>query len=693
MRNTWRMLLSSVAVMCWLIAIAGCSGSGGSSGSGVPATGTTSVTGVVSDGYLQGAKVFIDTKGNKKWDSSMPYATTDATGKYVMSNVSSARLAKYPVVVEVPAGAVDADRGTVTQPYVLQAPAGKPDFVSPLTTMVQHEVETKGVTADQAEAKVKQNLGLSATTSLFKDFKANQTTAVNDEYKHAANVAMVVATAIAQNKAVIDAKVATLGLTGDQTAAVTKLILDTISQQVGTIVQQVLANVNTATGKLDPNIVTTLVTNSNVTVSTADTTALKQQLVMQNATTVPVSFKDAISGTGLFNIDSWQNWVNGQPTMAYEYQKILLGPQATDGTYPLSEAMFRYSNSAWTAYTGTDTKYYLTSTGWQLASDDAGQGAVTVNTDGSITWKHKIINYSMNVAAIMKNMSGVAIQPLVAPNGITVNSAAVFPGKSQAYKMSFTPLQTTYRLWPNANVQVSTGTSITKNATSLADIINASVWFSVGSNSMSVKFTGTGTTTGSTGTLSFYPIVPGAMGPTLSTTALPDTGTWTIQEPVAGYQVIVVNLPISMQQYMDSYQKTPILGVVSGAVLYGGLEYQGVTKQDRGFNYNKTAFDSILANFMAVNAPAPTQMVSKVSIEGYVRNASGIAVAGAVVGTSLDTVTTTTDANGHFFLQTNTAANYSSTPYTITITKTGYTTFSQPWNWGDHPMGQLFKLQ
>jgi len=469
---------------------------------------------------------------------------------------------------------------------------------------------------------------------------------------------------------------------------------------VGTIVQQVLANVNTTTGALDPTKVTTIVTNSNVTVSTTDPSALKQQLVMQNATTVPVSFKDAISGTGLFNIDSWRDWVNNQPTMVYEYQKILLGTQATDGTYPLSEAMFRYGSSAWTAYTGTDTNYFLTSAGWQLASDDAGQGAVTVNADGSVTWKHKTVNYSMNVAATMKDVSNVAIQPLVAPNGITVNSTAVFPTGSQAYKMSFTPLQTTYRLWPSAIAQVP-GTNGSRSATSLAEIITtyqdgtstqSSGWFSIGNKSMAVKFTGTGTTTGSTGTLKFYPVIFGTTGPTLGT-AIADTGTWKIDEPVSGYQVIVVNLPLSMKQYMDSYQKTPILGVVNGTVLYGGVEYQGVAQQDRGFNFNKTAFDSILASFTAASTPPPsTQTVSKVSIEGYVRDASGTPVAGAVVGTSLDTVTAQTDASGHFSLQTNTAANYSTTPYTITITKAGYTTFSQSWNWGDHPMGQLFKL-
>ena len=83
---------------------------------------------------------------------------------------------------------------------------------------------------------------------------------------------------------------------------------------------------------------------------------------------------------------------------------------------------------------------------------------------------------------------------------------------------------------------------------------------------------------------------------------------------------------------------------------------------------------------------------SYVSIEGAVFAEGGYPIAGAVVATSLDAQTATTDASGHFSLQTTTAANYSTTPYTITITKGGYPTFSQLWNWGDHPTGQVFNL-
>lgn len=96
---------------------------------------------------------------------------------------------------------------------------------------------------------------------------------------------------------------------------------------------------------------------------------------------------------------------------------------------------------------------------------------------------------------------------------------------------------------------------------------------------------------------------------------------------------------------------------------------------------------------MSGGSNPPPQNNSYVSIEGNVYAAGGTSpVAGATVSTSLDSQTATTDEFGHFFLQTSTPANYSTTPYTIMITKNGFQAFNQNWNWGDHPTGQSFNL-
>jgi hypothetical protein len=82
------------------------------------------------------------------------------------------------------------------------------------------------------------------------------------------------------------------------------------------------------------------------------------------------------------------------------------------------------------------------------------------------------------------------------------------------------------------------------------------------------------------------------------------------------------------------------------------------------------------------------------------KNGPGIAsspidpVAGAVVSTTLDSRTATTDASGTFDLQTSTAvsSNQSSQCYTITITAPGLPTFSVHGLWGGEPSNQVFIL-
>jgi hypothetical protein len=68
-------------------------------------------------------------------------------------------------------------------------------------------------------------------------------------------------------------------------------------------------------------------------------------------------------------------------------------------------------------------------------------------------------------------------------------------------------------------------------------------------------------------------------------------------------------------------------------------------------------------------------------------------VVGAVVSTSLDSRTATTDASGTFDLQTNTAVSSSTSSecYTITITAPGLPTYSQFALWG-RPSNQVFVL-
>lgn len=82
-----------------------------------------------------------------------------------------------------------------------------------------------------------------------------------------------------------------------------------------------------------------------------------------------------------------------------------------------------------------------------------------------------------------------------------------------------------------------------------------------------------------------------------------------------------------------------------------------------------------------------------VVIDGHVYGSNfNNPVSGAVVSTSLDSQTATTDLTGHFSLQTQTQTGTNGGCYTIKIVASGYPTFSVLGQWGDNPTNQTFIL-
>ncbi|WP_427912596.1 hypothetical protein ACPWT1_18500 [Ramlibacter sp. MMS24-I3-19] len=146
-------------------------GGGGGGGGGQPSTTAVAVT--VIDGAIRNATVCLDKNLNGACDSDEPSAKTDASGAASLQ-VDAADAGKYPVLAIVGTDAVDADNGAVTTAFVLKAPADKPAVVSPLTTLVQSQVEATGASTATAEAAIKAQIGLDV--SLFQDFTKSTTT-------------------------------------------------------------------------------------------------------------------------------------------------------------------------------------------------------------------------------------------------------------------------------------------------------------------------------------------------------------------------------------------------------------------------------------------------------------------------------------------------------------------------------------
>jgi hypothetical protein len=138
-------------------------------------TGNT-IAGIAADGYLKGAKVCLDLNNNGRCDEGEPSAITGEGGAFTLE-LGAVDGSAYPVVVEVTTDTIDEDlAGTVANGYTLRAPAGKHEFVSPLTTLIQTRIDQNpALDAEAAAQIVGLQLNVEQPDKLFSDFVAGGT--------------------------------------------------------------------------------------------------------------------------------------------------------------------------------------------------------------------------------------------------------------------------------------------------------------------------------------------------------------------------------------------------------------------------------------------------------------------------------------------------------------------------------------
>lgn len=145
--------------------IAGC---GGKSSSTPAAT----VSGVVADGHLSGAEVFLDMNGNYRWDAGEPKTTSSAGGAYAL-NVASSDQGHYPIVCRAVAGTtVDEDTGQPVQnSYVMSAPSGVTAFVSPMSSLIREKMAANpGMTMAEAVTQLRNQLNMPSDVDMLADY-------------------------------------------------------------------------------------------------------------------------------------------------------------------------------------------------------------------------------------------------------------------------------------------------------------------------------------------------------------------------------------------------------------------------------------------------------------------------------------------------------------------------------------------
>jgi len=186
-------------------------GGGGSTATTTTAVGGASnnivqLAGVVVDGYMKGATAFVDRNNNGQWDVEEPKAVTDIKGAFILTGLKAGD-ENYPIVVDIPATAIDSDTGkAVGKHSIMNAPAPKnllkKVVVSPITTLIKTVMDnTPNTDKYAAAAKVKKDLNLAnpASVDLFADYVAAKKTGnVNVvDYAKIHKVAQVIARTVA----------------------------------------------------------------------------------------------------------------------------------------------------------------------------------------------------------------------------------------------------------------------------------------------------------------------------------------------------------------------------------------------------------------------------------------------------------------------------------------------------------------
>ncbi|WP_092997479.1 hypothetical protein [Thiohalomonas denitrificans] len=543
---------------------------------------------------MSGATVCLDTNRNQKCDSDEPTAQTGAGGTFSLDVPDDIDANAYSIVVDVVAGTIDEDTGQpIVNPYILSAPAGKPGFVSPLTTAVQAAIERNPVlTSEEAEAQVKGQIGAGSDTSLFEDYVAAKKDTSNEsaaDYERLHKVAQVTAKVMAENQDAITTAASDAGLDIEQVYQdLLALVLDAVLDQLDESAQVV----DDSGDSFD-------IDTTEVTV--ADTTNIEEDLEeAANAT----SFTAVPVETVLASKANWvwserEEW-DGVSYDYYEYGEV--GFDSETGN--LAETLWEYNadTNAWENWTEDGIRLILTSNGWEHFSDNVSAWSVTFNDDGSASVSLGSNADNLKLTAAQLDVSGKKMQSFMQGKetglfGTKVPADAVFADDSIAYRVNWIANEDSYELdsWTdcddpsvyNGNCNVLWGHSTSGPATSFEELIfpdettaDSSYHYAHIGDELGARFIDDGR----------VQITDAANGNEVS------YGSWSYQT-VHGTKLMMVNVPDRFSSRLWEDEGQLFLAVQDGYVRQGEFTAAGEIAFDDDYWFNETAMDSLLSQF------------------------------------------------------------------------------------------------
>ena len=549
-----------------------------------PSPTTTDLPGKVADGYLVGATVCLDTNANMKCDTSEPAATSTAGGAFTLAVPDGVDASLHSIVVQVSETTVDEDTGAaVGKPFVLSAPAGESDFISPITTVVHGMLQLNpALTLDDAVAQVKLRIGASSDVNLFEDYVAAEdaSTAVADDYERLHRIAQVAAKTLAENQEVIMEAASTQGV--DTTESGVALLALVTNEAIGGL-ESAAAAVDETGDAFDVDA---------VTVQTADVTDLALQV--QQAETVASTTKITIQS--LMSQGAYWLWAStDEGESEYEHGFVKAGTEANR----IDESWSYYDSGSWVEGGAEDMSYHLTATGWAASADMAANYTVSYQSDGSAIFDDENTDFALKFSAAELDVAGQPIKDYLGYESHvmvadSISGNPVFSTGAKIYQVNFIVANDAYVLhsWTdcdptalyNGDCNVAWGALQGGPAHNFAELLYPAGgppvgnWFSVGTG-IEIRLVAGG------GVHVTDRIDP--QNPVVTFTP----GAWQYRT-VHDQQIIMITLPEQFTERLwDAGQQ--ILAVRDGYVRRGTFTPAGTPETFGEINFNEQAFEDI----------------------------------------------------------------------------------------------------
>ncbi|UOE82902.1 hypothetical protein LTQ03_19550 [Vibrio splendidus] len=425
----------SLLAVAIALGIAGC-GSDSSDSSTTDTGGSTatsaSLTAKAADGYLVGANACLDLNSNKVCDKDEPSAVTGDDGSFTIDNLTQEQLEQGTLLIEVVAGqTIDTDNPGVvlSKSYRLTAPP-KSEFISPLTTLIQNEIES-GSSLEEAKTAIQEKLG--TTLDLTQDYiEAKNNNDLADAQKAAFEnlhrVAQVTASVMAENT---DALSETAAGAGISVEALTALI----NEEVTRVLEEVVKNIEAAGENFNPSDIAGSINRDHIAI---DDSNLEDKIKENEANkgSKQADLAKLIKTDGI-------NWFGGDNDTGKDLV-VAYGTLKSDADNSVTDTSYIYDYFAEQfvelEYTPDTNSMVLGQNGWE-ASDDT-LTSIKPNKDGSLILESRSSIFSEVASAKQLDISGLNVRSIMDQTddeNVWSNIMPVglkFPDNTTAYKLS-----------------------------------------------------------------------------------------------------------------------------------------------------------------------------------------------------------------------------------------------------------------